>query len=215
MRVLVVVAGETTTRAAHSLFSHPAITDVCLLAPATSSHFGTVNSADGFDVVIGNENASAVAARASLPAVVTSGLVGADGIAWASPAGLALALTADLDDVFEVATAVPGEPKGDTFVVFPSPIDSRQAESVTVDGHEVLTAKGTGQLGAAMAIGRDRHRVITDDHRFLAGIALAAGVGILLEEAVSSPTPVWERPSSYLRTAVDMGLVIGERSALP
>lgn len=214
MRVLVVVDGEVTTRAAHSLVPHPGVSEVCLLAPATSSHFDTVGSTDGFDVVIGTGNAVAVAAGAQLPAVVTGDASDAAGVTWASPSGLAQALAADLDEVVEVATAVPGEPDGDTFVVFPSPIDSRQARSEGVDGHTILVARGHGSLGAAMAIGRSRHRVITDDHRFLAGIALAAGAGILLEETPTAPTPVWERPVSYLRTAVDMGLVIGERAAL-
>jgi hypothetical protein len=55
--------------------------------------------------------------------------------------------------------------------------------------------------------------VIVDDHQFLEGVALAAAAVAALEgEPLAGPTPVWTRAEAYLRAAVDMGLVIAERS---
>lgn len=214
MRALVAVEGESTTRAAHSLSDHPAIDAVALLAPATSGSFETVDTAAGFDVVVGRRVAAETAHQAGLPAVVVDTLdAGAVGVYGASLKGLALALAAGMSGSPLVAVAVEGDPGGDRPLLFPSPIDSRAATAEDLDGHRLWVAPGPGPLQAAMAQGPHRHRVVLDDSRFLEAIALAAGVGVLLEEMVGGPVPVWERASSYLRTAAEMGLVIGERPA--
>lgn len=214
MRVLVAVDGESTTRAAQSLADHPGIEAVALLAPASSRNFETVSSADGFDVVVGKAVAAETAQQAGLPAIVEGQLPeGCRGVYGASIAGLALALSEDLSDSPIAAVALEGEPDGDRTVMFPSPIDSRPATEETFAGRRLLVALGEGPLQAAIALGPNRHRVVMDQARFMEGIALAAGVGILLDQAVETAIPVWEAASSYLKAAVDMGLVIGERPA--
>lgn len=214
MRVLVAVDGESTTRAAQSLSDHPGIETVALLAPARSSNFETVTTAEGFDVVVGKAVAAETAQEAGLPAVVEAELPpGTHGVYAASILGLAVALSSDMPGSPTTAVAVEGEPKGARAVMFPSPIDSRPAVEEPVDGFRVLVARGEGPLQAAIALGADRHRVVMDHAGFMEGIALAAGVGILLEGTVEAAIPVWAAASTYLKTAVDMGLVLGERSA--
>lgn len=209
MRIVVAVDGDVTTRAAQSLAAHPDV-EVALLSPTTSTQFETVSSAEGFDAVLGTEKAVEAAAEADLPALTNGELLGQVGVAWASITGLALALASEVDGGI-VALAVPGETGGDETVVFPSPIDARNATVESVEDRQVYIARGDSPLAAALALGRHRHRVIVDDYHFMGAVALAAGVGILLEEPLFGPIPVWQRPAAYLRTAADMGLVIGER----
>ena len=208
MKVVVAVEGEATRRAAHSLSPHPDI-EVALLAPATSTQFSVVDSAAGHDAVVGLGRAARVAAASGVPAVVAGSLDGNRGIEHCSIPGLALALAADLESPGTVAVAMPGADGGDETIVFPSPIDSRRAHPETFSGRTVFVADGHETVAAAMALGRDLHRVILDDHRFMEGIALAAGVGILVAGFESGP--VWEHAAPYLQTATEMGLVIGER----
>lgn len=211
MRLVVAVEGEPTTRAAQSLAVHPGVDEVALLAPTTSKQFETVESAAGFDAVVGAGKAASTAARAGIAAIVTGALQGQTGVAWASVEGVAFALLEG--DAATTAIAIEGEPGGETPIVFPSPIDSRMAEEAIVDGRSLLVARGPGPLAAAMVLEPNRHRVVLDDEAFLRGVALAAGVGILLDGPVDGPVPVWERAAAYLKTASEMGLVVGERPA--
>lgn len=213
MKVVVAVEGEVTTRAAQSLSAHPGI-DVTLLGPTNSSQFRTVQSVDGFDVVVGAEKAVAAAAAATLPVVSVGKLAAQPGIFWASITGLALALAGEVPKSTTVAVAVPGDAAGDQTVVFPSPIDARSAVTESVDGRRVQISRGDSSLAAVLALGPDRHRVIVDDYRFMEGVALAAAIGILMENGVIESSAVWHHPIPYLRTAAEMGLVIGERSAV-
>ena len=208
MRVVVVAAeGEATRRAALSLSTHPDV-EVALLGPTTSSQFPVVDSAIGYDAVVGSERA---AIEAGIPAVVPGALERHFGVEHCSIAGLALALAADLEGVGTVAVAVPGAGGGDQEVTFPSPIDSRRARAESFSGRTVFVADSPDDAAAALALGQDRHRVILDDHRFMEGVALAAGVGVLLAGYESGP--VWRHAPAYLQTATEMGLVIGERPA--
>ncbi|HEX2154186.1 MAG TPA: hypothetical protein VHL52_09415 [Acidimicrobiia bacterium] len=209
-RIVVAIDGEVTTRAAQSLSAHPDV-QVALLSPTTSSQFDTVDSPDGFDAVLGTTKAAQAAAAAGLPVITTGELRDQPGVAWASITGLALALATELHEG-TVAVAVPGEEVGDETVVFPSPIDVRRATVEPVEENKVYIARGDAPLAAALALGRRLHRVIVDDFRFMEAVALAAGVGILMQGPLASPTPVWQRPSAYLQAAADMGLVIGERT---
>ncbi|HLT96986.1 MAG TPA: hypothetical protein VK070_09390 [Acidimicrobiia bacterium] len=209
MRVVVAVEGEVTTRAAHSLASHPGI-EVSLLGGDGIARFPRVDDATGHDAVVGVSRAKRVALEAGIPAVVTGELDGSPGVAWASVAGLALALASGLNETERVAVAIPGDHTGDRTVVFPSPIDAQRARREMVGDREVEIAGTNGELAAALALGTQRHRVIVDHHRFMEGIALAAGV-LLVEPGVS--LAVWERPDAYLQASVEMGLVIGERAA--
>lgn len=211
MRIAVAVEGEVTTRAAQSLSAHPDV-EVVLLAPAKSSQFEVVDTPQGCAAVFGAGTAVRVAAASRLPAVTTSRLEGQPGVAWASIQGLAVALASDLDRIQRIAAALPGEPDGEETVVFPSPIDGRQAVEEKVDSRSLLMGRGEGSLASALALGGERHRVIMDDHRFMEAVALAAGVGILTEDELTGTVPVWERSRPYLRAAAEMGLVIGERT---
>lgn len=210
MRVVVAAESEATRRAALSLSTHPDV-EVALLAPTTSSQFAVVDSAVGYDAVVGGERAVRAAAEADVPAVVPGALQGHQGIEHCSIPGLALALAADLESPGTVAVAIPGHGGGDETIVFPSPIDSRRAHPETLTGRTLFIADSPENVSAAMALGRDRHLVILDDYRFMEGIALAAGVGPLL--AGFEHGPVWEHAAAYLQAATEMGLVIGERAA--
>lgn len=212
MRVAVAVEGDVTTRAAQSLSAHPDV-EVVLLSPATSSQFQVVDTPAGCAAVFGTVHAARVASEVGLPAVVTNNGDPGPGLHWASLEGLALALSAEMEEAQTVAVAVPGDAGGEDTIVFPSPIDGRSAYQKAVGPRSVYVAGTEGPLAAALAIGRDRHRVILDDHHFMQAIALAAAVGILMEDPITVPMPVWERSGLYLRTAAEMGLVIGERTA--
>lgn len=212
MRVAVAVEGDVTTRAAQSLSTHPDV-EVVLLAPATSTQFKVVETPDGCAAVFGADKASRTAAEAGLPSVLTNDTDDRSGLRWASIEGLALALAADMDDLHTVAIAVPADAGGTDTVVFPSPIDGRSAEERQMGGRSIFVAGVDGPLASALAFGLNRHRVVMDDHRFMEAIALAAGVGILMEDGIAGSVPVWERSGPYLRAATDMGLVIGERAA--
>ncbi|MGA7270440.1 MAG: hypothetical protein WB239_05140 [Acidimicrobiia bacterium] len=212
-RVLVAVEGEVTMRAAHSLAAQPGIDQISLLAPARSASFPTVERATGYDLVVGRGVAAEVGVKEGIPAVVEGTLGEQPGVYHASLRGLAMALAVGVEGVDIVAVALPGEPQGRRQLVFPSPIDARNAVEERMDGHELSVANGTGPLAAAMVLGGDRHRVIIDDHHFMAGIALAAAAAVALADPPQEPEPVWTRAVDYLRVAADMGLVIGERAA--
>lgn len=209
MRVVVAVEGEVTTRAAQSLSTQPGL-EVSLLGGPDTTQFRKVGDASGHDVVVGVDRARDAASRAGIPAVVTGDLSGYEGVSFASIPGLALALAAGLESVSRVAVALPGDSRGNTTVVFPSPIDSRRAETQVVDGRDIQVARDDQPVAAALALGHDRHRVIIDDHPYMEGIALAAGLAVLRP---GLSLPVWEDAAAYLRMAADMGLVIGERAA--
>lgn len=199
-------------RAAQSLAVHPGIEAVALLGPTKSPHFPTVETPAGWDLIVGLEGAAAAGVRHDLPVAVVAELDDQPGISLGSPVGLALALAVGVDGIRTVAVAIPGAGAGETQVVFPSPIDSRQAEVEIIDGHDVLVARGEGTLAAALALGEQRHRVIVDDSSFLGGVALAAAAVAALAAPLDGPTPVWTRADTYLRACAEMGLVIGERS---
>lgn len=210
--VLVVVDGEVTMRAAHTLSAHPGIESVSLLAPARSDHFDTVDHAADGSVVMGTDGAVEVAETARAPVATTEHTAVARGLSGAGITGLALALAVGVEGVDTVAVAAPGHPTGERRIVFPSPIDSLAVDEEVVDGHRLLIGGGSDPLGAAMVSGTRRHRVIVDDHRFMSGIALAAAA-VLAAPNGTNGSPVWTRAEDYLRVAVEMGLVIGERAA--
>lgn len=208
-RVAIAVDGEVTLRAAQSLSVHPGVDEVVVLSPSENTHFATVENARGFDVLVGTDRAAPLGVRDQVPVAVTGDLPDQPGVSLGSPIGLALALAVGLEAVEIVGVATPGDAEGAETVVFPSPIDARFADKRKIDGHLVHVAGGDGPLAAAMVLGAGRHRVIVDDHRFMAGVALAAAAAVSLATGLDGP--VWTRAAEYLRTAVEMGLVIGER----
>ncbi len=199
-------------RAAQSLAVHSGIDGVAVLAPAKSNHFPTTDTVEGWDLVMGSERAVGAGRKHGVPVAVTGAVDAHAGVSLGSPVGLALALAVGVEGIETLAVAVPGEPGGDLPVVFPSPIDSRASVAERFDGHEVRVARGDGPLAAVMVLGAERHRVVLDDHSFLAGIALAAAAVVALEVEPATATPAWSHSEIYLRAAVEMGLVIGERT---
>jgi len=55
-------------------------------------------------------------------------------------------------------------------------------------------------------VGSERQVTIVEDGAFMSGIALAAAIDIVGEEAA----PVWDSALVYLQTAAAMGLVMAE-----
>ena len=211
MRVVVTVEGEVTTRAAQSLATQPGV-EVSLLGPSPSSQLEVVDSVEGFDAVVGRERALDAGKAAGVPVIAPGALHGLSGVAWCSPAGLALALAADLASPTRIAVALPDDPGGNESVTFPSPIDTRPARSEPLGDRSVLMAASGDPLAAALVTGDHRDRVIMDDHRFMEAIALAAGVGVWMGNPQGSLRS-WDHGDPYLRTATEMGLVVGERTS--
>lgn len=208
---MVAVDGEATRRAAFSLSTHPGVSKVSVLAPAASRHFPVVDSPEGHDLVI-SVSASGWDGP-DLPLAVADDQLDRPGVYGGSPQGLARALANGSGDVDILALAFPGEPTRGTDVMFPSPIDGRRATTDLVGGRKVYMAPGEGPLGAAMALGSERHRVILDNFHFMEGIALAAAAVLALSDPGGATLAVWEDATTYLAAATAMGLVVGERPA--
>jgi hypothetical protein len=206
-RVAIALEGEATKRAAFSLAAHPGISAVSVLAPAHSQYFPVVDSPAKHDVVVGRSSK-----HHELPTVVSDEDLKGPGVFGGSVLGLVLALAVGVDEVDVVAAALPGDPDGDTTIVFPSPIDGRRSVIERLGGHPIHVGRGDGPLAAAMVTSASRHRVIVDHHAFMEGIALAAATTLLIDSTPDTPIPVWTMAAQYLRAAIDMGLVIGERS---
>ena len=96
MRVGLLVTGDASVRAAHSLQAHPGVDEVVVLGPATSKSFEVVASADGCDVLVGSgARAPEMARRHRVPLIWDGGEAQPGALVWgASPAGVALALAA-------------------------------------------------------------------------------------------------------------------------
>jgi hypothetical protein len=73
-------------------------------------------------------------------------------------------------------------------------------------GRRIALAKSPDRFAACLAVGAERRVAVVDDGAFMSGIALAAGIDLVGEEAVA----VWEPALAYLQTAMAMGLVMAE-----
>lgn len=207
IRVALGIEDETTKRAAHSLASHPGIDEAVLLAPVTSNTFNTVDDATGCAVVVGH---TAPTGAGTIPVAVSGTELDVPGYHTASIYGLALALAVGVSDVETIAVAAPDFAGNGIQVMFPSPIDLVDATSKEVDGHTLLQGH-TPELAAALVRAGGLDRVIMDQPDFLNGIALAAAGALVIDHPPSQPEPVWTRARQYLKIAIAMGLVLGER----
>jgi len=209
VKVGVLVTGDISVRAAHSLSAHPGIDEVVVIGPARSRNFRITSNAGECDVLIGTgPDAPTRAVELGVP-LVWDGNEASEGIAvWgASPIGLALAMAIRESDPRIVAVAHPELDEGsDHQVRFPDPIGSLRVADATIAGRQVALAKSPNQFAACLAVGAERGVTMIDDGAFMSGIALAAGVLILGEETI----PVWEHALAYLQTAAAMGLVMAE-----
>ncbi len=209
MRIGVLVTGDTAVRAAHSLSAHPEVDEVVVVGPARSRNFKVVSTAKHCDLLVGSGDSGPQTARKHGVPLLWDGEHAEEGVAvWgASPAGLTLALAAREPDARLVALADPSHSEGDTSkVTFPDPIGTVGVSDSTLADRRIATGRAPDEYAACLVIGPERRVTIVDQAAFLAGVALAASIGV----AGTEPIPVWSRALTYLNTATEMGLVMGE-----
>lgn len=212
MRIGLLVTGDTSIRAAHSLSAHPGVDSVLVIGPASSKSFEVADSAEGCDYLVGiGQTAPRLAARHGVP-LVWDGDEQTDGVAvWgAGPKGLAMALGSRESDPQLVAVAHPGlEVDGtERSTRFPDPVGRLPVAETRLGGRPLAVAHSKNQYAACLAVGARRRVAIVDDGAFLAGIALAAGVAVAV--VGDTPRPVWAAALPYLEAATEMGLVMAE-----
>jgi hypothetical protein len=210
VKIGLLVTGDTSVRAAHSLQAHPGVDEVVVIGPAKSKSFEVVDTAEGCDYLVGSgSSAPGLASKHGVP-LVWDGDEPAEGVAvWgASPVGLAIALATREPDPRLVAVAHPAiDGDGSTRTTrFPDPVGRLGVRDVQVGGRPVALAASTNEFAACLAVGASRRVTVVDDGDFLSGVALAAGVAV----ADDTPAPVWERALPYLEAVTEMGLVMAE-----
>jgi hypothetical protein len=153
-----------------------------------------------------NEDCEAVVGQPGPFGVIADLTASGAGVYAASPIGLAIALSRQLDQPPSLlAVALPGNPlKTGIEVDFPSPIGRLMAAVVPEVPERVLLARTHGPWSAVLVRADDVGRLIIDHAAFIRAICLAAGISVL---PVEEPTPVWAKPEDYLRRAESMGLV--------
>ena len=209
MKVGVLASGDTAVRAAHCLSAHDGVEEVVVVGPARSRSFRVVPDATECDLLIGSGDAAPVRARKLGVPLLWDGDSAAEAvIVWgASPVGLALALSAREPDPRIIAVAHPDLEEGfDHQVRFPDPVGPAKVADATFGGKHVALAQSPDRFAACLAVGSERQVTIVDDGAFMSGIALAAAIDIVGEEAA----PVWDSALAYLRAAAVMGLVMAE-----
>ena len=209
MKIGVLVTGDTAVRAAHSLAAHPSVDEVVVIGPANSKSFEVVETAEGCDFLIGTGPEAPSRAEKHKVPLLWDGESGAEGVAvWgANPQGMTLALASRESDPRLVAVAHPDLDEGsDHHARFPDPLGSLGVADKTYGGQHLAEAQSPNEFAACLAIGAGRRVTIIDAAAFMSGIALAAAVDI----ADSTPKPAWDDALTYLKAAMDMGLVMAE-----
>ncbi|MGD2103270.1 MAG: hypothetical protein PVG83_13650 [Acidimicrobiia bacterium] len=210
MRVGLLVTGDTSVRAAHSLAAHEKIDEVVVIGPATSKTFEVVETAKGCDLLVGSgEKAPRMAARHGLP-LVWDGCTPEDGVVvWcASPLGLTFALASRETDPRLVAMAHPefDGRRTERSTRFPDPVGRVSVRDTHVHGRPIAIGRSPNEFAACLVEGAARRVSVVDDGSFLSGVTLAAGVSV----AVHGHGPVWDTALDYLEAATEMGLVMAE-----
>ena len=209
VKIGVLVSGDTAVRAAHSLSAHPGVEEVVVVGPATSRSFRVVATAEGCDLLVGTGDSAPPTARSHGVPLLWDGEQAEEGVAvWgASVAGLTLALAARELNTGLVALADPSQDEhGDRKLRFPDPVGSLGVSDTTYAGRPLAVGKSPNEFSACLVAGSERRITIIDHAHFMAGVALAAAVGVIGAE----PLPVWNRALTYLHTATGMGLLMGE-----
>jgi hypothetical protein len=210
VRIGLLVTGDTSVRAGHSLAAHPGIDELVVIGPATSKNFKVAQTAEGCEFLVGSGDKAPRLARKHGVPLVWDGDDSASGVAvWgASPLGLALALAARETDPRLVAVAhqIPGGEGADRRARFPDPVGRVGVHDEKVGGKPIAVGRSNNDSSACLVEGASRRVTIVDDGAFLAGIALAAGVAV----AVEGGGAVWDSALTYLETATEMGLVMAE-----
>lgn len=210
MKIGLLVTGDVSVRAAHSLAAHEGIDEVVVLGPATSKSFEVVESAIGCDYLVGSGPTAVEAARRHGVPLIWDGPAAEDGVAvrGASPTGFALAMAAREPDPRLVAVAHP-DLAVDTFdrtTRFPQPVGRVGVRETHLDGRPVAEARSPNEFAACLAVGVKRQVTVVDHGHFLSGVALAAGIAV----ANGGTTAVWEDALPYLEAAAEMGLVMAQ-----
>ena len=211
MRVGLLVTGDTSVRAAHSLAADPSIEEVVVVGPATSKSFRVVDDAEGVDVLVGAGEKAPHMARDHDKPLIWDGKEAEDGVAvWgASPLGLTLALASREAEPRLVAVAHPEVVTNGTIqsVRFPDPVGRLDVSEVSVGGRPVATGRSPNDFAAALVRTADRNVTMIDHGAFMAGVALGAATSLFTH---SERLPVWDNALPYLETAIGMGLVMAE-----
>ncbi len=210
MRIGLLVTGDVSVRAAHSLQAHPGVDEVVVIGPATSKSFEVVDTAAGVDFLVGSgESAPDLAAKHGVP-LIWDGEGPDDRVAvWgASPIGLALAIGAREPDPRLIAVAHPDIEIGshERTTRFPDPIGRVGVIDATLGSRPVALGHSPNPFAACLAVGASRRVTVVDHGAFLSGVALAAGLSV----ANGTGGPVWESALPYLEAATEMGLVMAE-----
>lgn len=210
MRVGLLVTGDISVRAAHTLQAHPGVDEVVVVGPAKSKSFEVVDTAKDVDYLVGSGPSAPGLAHKHGKPLIWDGDEPADGVVvWgASPVGIAITLAAREPDPRLVAVAHPAiDGNGSSRTTrFPDPVGRLGVRDVQVSGRPVALAQSNNEFAACLAVGGSRRVTVVDDGNFLSGVALAAGIAA----AGDTPAPVWERALPYLEAATEMGLVMAE-----
>jgi hypothetical protein len=212
VKVGVLIGGETSVRAAHSLSADPLVDELVVIGPATSHNFKVVQSAAGLDVLVGSGSRAPAEARRHQTPLVWDGNHSADGVAiWgASLLGIAAAIARRHRNATMVAAAHPDAAQASGVSVrFARPVGATQVDEVPLDGTSVALGKSYNDYAACLVATRKRQITVVDRAVFIQGIALAAGVAVFGDE----PRPVWDEALRYLETATGMGLQMAQAEA--
>ena len=209
VRVGLLVSGDVSVRAAHSLQAHPTVEELVVIGPATSKSFQVVESAEGCDVLVGSGPGAPRLARDHGIPLIWDGLEPIDGaVVWgASPQGIALALASREPDPRLVAVAHPDfETRGSHSIRFPDPVGRLDTQDDSVAGLPLAAGKSTNGFAACLVEGATRRVTVVDHAGFMSGVALAAGISVV----DGTQRPVWSESLAYLETTTEMGLVMAE-----
>ena len=197
--VVVDSSEELGARTASALLGHPLVDHVGLVdrdPPASwRPRAGRADSTDGYDVGVGVDvDGIRVFRKEGQPG----------GAGWASPIGLARALTHRLGDPGSCAATIPGRPRSDgQRFAFPPPVGWAYGEPGSLGVHECPVE---GTTAAVMATGDEGPSIAcVDDSLFLTTACLAAGV--IVAGTTGRAEPVFHHPEEFLEACELFGLV--------
>lgn len=209
MKVGVLIGGEASVRAAHSLSADPLVDELVVLGPAKSNNFKVVQSAEGLDVLVGSGARAPSEARKHKLPLIWDGDHASEGVSiWgASVVGLAAAIARRQRNPIVIAAAHPDASQGSGPAVrFAKPVGATQVTELALDGISVGLGKSYNKYAGCLVTTKKRQITVVDRALFLSGVALAAGLGVFNGEARA----VWDQPLKFLDTAAGMGLVMAE-----
>ena len=215
LKVLVLADQEADLRVAHTFASEPGVSEVAVLGKARSASLRTVTDPTGFDLVVSyGPQAFAVATDIGAAALSATELdmSPVPAVVGASLFGLGMAMAAKLEaagnKVDRMATAWPGGTSGSQQFDFPQPVGRVSGTVLTDSPLQVVEAEAPVGYAAITVESGSLKQGVVDDHRFLAAIALGAGIALIPPAGI---VRVWDSPATYLARAEAMGLVAASR----